>query len=43
MMKQFKNKATQDEFIDYIKMQFLQALDDMQLLMMGDGVNEKEC
>ena len=43
MMKQFKNKATQDEFTDYIKMQFLQALDDMQLLMMGDGVNEKEC
>ena len=22
--------------------QFLQDLDDMQLLMMGDGVNEKE-
>ena len=41
--KQFKNKASQDEFIDYIKMQFLQALDDMQLLMMGDGVDEKEC
>ena len=40
--KQFKNKASQDDFLDYVKMQFLQDLDDMQLLMMGDGVNEKE-